>query len=98
MENEIPSVNRVDEIKDRLRDLEGQRIKVRANMGRSRIVERAGTLVHVHPSLFVVEVEERRGRTARKSYQYVDILTGTVELFDIDSGERLFDYVAEEQQ
>lgn len=98
MENEIPSVNSVDEIKDRLRDLEGQRIKVRANMGRSRIVERAGTLVHVHPSLFVVEVEERRGRTARQSYQYVDILTGTVELFDIDSGERLFDYVAEEQQ
>lgn len=98
MENEIPSVNRVDEIKDRLRDLEGQRIKVRANMGRSRIVERAGTLVHVHPSLFVVEVEERRGRTARQSYQYVDILTGTVELFDIDSGERLFDYMAEEQQ
>ena len=98
MENEIPSVNRVDEIKDRLRDLEGQRIKVRANMGRSRIVERAGTLVHVHPSLFVVEVEERRGRTARQSYQYVDILTGTVELFDIDSGERLFDYVAEKQQ
>ena len=98
MENEIPSVNRVDEIKDRLRDLEGQRSKVRANMGRSRIVERAGTLVHVHPSLFVVEVEERRGRTARQSYQYVDILTGTVELFDIDSGERLFDYVAEEQQ
>lgn len=98
MENEIPSVNRVDEIKDRLRDLEGQRIKVRANMGRSRIVERAGTLVHVHPSLFVVEVEERRGRIARQSYQYVDILTGTVELFDIDSGERLFDYVAEEQQ
>ena len=98
MENEIPSVNRVDEIKDRRRDLEGQRVKVRANMGRSRIVERAGTLVHVHPSLFVVEVEERRGRTARQSYQYVDILTGTVELFDIDSGERLFDYVAEEQQ
>lgn len=98
MENEIPSINRVDEIKDRLRDLEGQRVKVRANMGRSRIVERAGTLVHVHPSLFVVEVEERRGRTARQSYQYVDILTGTVELFDIDSGERLFDYVAEEQQ
>ena len=49
MENEIPSVNRVDEIKDRLRDLEGQRVKVRANMGRSRIVERAGTLVHVPP-------------------------------------------------
>ena len=54
--------------------------------------------MHAHPSLFVVEVEERRGRTARQSYQYVDVLTGMVELFDIDTGERLFDYVAEEQQ
>ena len=97
MENEIPSVNRVDEIKDRLRDLEGQRIKVRANMGRSRIVERAGTLVHVHPSLFVVEVEERRGRTARQSYQYVDVLTGAVELSDPASGELIFEPVEDQQ-
>ena len=98
MENEIPPVNRVDQIREELMALQGQRLKVRANMGRSRIVERTGTLVNAHPSLFVIEVEERRGRTARQSYQYVDILTGTVELFDIDSGERLFDYVAEEQQ
>ena len=62
-------------------------------MGRSRIVERAGTLVHAHPSLFVVEVEERRGRTSRQSYQYVDVLTGTVELYDTETGERLFDFV-----
>ena len=96
MENEVPSVNRVDQIRDELSRLEGQRIKVRANMGRSRIVERAGVLVQVHPSLFVVEVEERRGRKARQSYQYVDILTGTVELYDIDTGERLLDYSVEE--
>ena len=53
-------------------------------------------LVQVHPSLFIVEVGERRGRTARQSYQYVDVLTGTVELFDIESGERLFDFAFEE--
>ncbi len=98
MENEIPSVNRVDEIRDRLLELKGKRLKVKANMGRSRIVERAGTLVNAHPSLFVVEVEERRGRTARQSYQYVDVLTGTVELFDAQTGEKLFDYAPEEQQ
>ena len=98
MENEIPSVNRVDEIRDRLLELKGKRLKVKANMGRSRIVERTGTLVNAHPSLFVVEVEERRGRTARQSYQYVDVLTGTVELFDAQSGEKLFDYAPEEQQ
>ena len=40
--------------------------------------------------MFIVEVEERRGRKSRQSYQYVDVLTGTVELFDPESGERLF--------
>ncbi|MGN0286283.1 MAG: Veg family protein [Atopobiaceae bacterium] len=96
MENEIPPVNRVDEIRSELSRLQGQRIRVRANMGRSRIVERTGTLVQAHPSLFVIEVEERRGRKARQSYQYVDVLTGTVELYDIDTGERLLDFTTEE--
>ena len=82
MENEMPSVNRVDQIHEELSSLKG----------RSRIVERTGTLVQAHPSLFVVEVEERRGRTARQSYQYVDVLTGTVELFDSNSGEKIFDF------
>lgn len=98
MENEIPPVNRVDEIRSELERLQGQRIRVRANMGRSRIVERTGTLVQAHPSLFVIEVEERRGRKARQSYQYVDVLTGTVELYDIDTGERLLNFTTEEQQ
>ena len=96
MDNEIPPVNRVDTIREELTALAGQRLKVRANMGRSRIVERAGTLIAVHPQLFVVEVEERRGRTARQSYQYVDVLTGTVEIYDTDTGERLLDFTVEE--
>ncbi len=96
MENEMPAVNRVDQIRDELTSLKGQRIKVCANMGRSRIVERQGVLVSALPSLFVVEVEERRGRKARQSYQYVDVLTGTVELYDINTGERLLDFGFEE--
>ncbi len=96
MENDIPPVNRVDQIRSEISSLEGQRIRVRANMGRSRIVERSGTVVQAHPSLFVVEVEERRGRKARQSYQYVDVLTGTVEIYDIDTGERLLDFTPEE--
>ncbi len=96
METEIPPVNRVDTIRDELSALAGTRIKVRANMGRSRIVERTGTLIAVHPQLFVVEVEERRGRKARQSYQYVDVLTGTVELYDTDTGERILDFTIEE--
>ena len=70
----------VDSIHDTLNDFVGQRLKVRANMGRSKIVESEGVLTQVHPRLFIMEVDRKRGRTARQSYQYVDVLTGTVEL------------------
>jgi uncharacterized protein Veg len=98
MDIEIPATNKVDLIRAELTALQGQRLRVRANMGRSRIVERTGTLLHVHPSLFVVEVDERRGRTARQSYQYVDVLTGTVELYDTVTGERILEYAAPEDE
>ena len=81
----------VDSIHDTLHDFVGQRLKVRANMGRSRIVEREGTLLQAHGSLFILEVDERRGRKARQSYQYVDVLTGAVELSDPASGALLYE-------
>jgi uncharacterized protein Veg len=78
----------VDSIHDTLHDFVGQRLKVRANMGRSKIVESEGVLMQVHPQLFILEVDRKRGRTSRQSYQYVDVLTGTVELYDMNTGER----------
>lgn len=83
-------VNHVDEIKEKLAQMVGERVKVKANMGRTRVLERMGTIKTVHPSVFIVEVNERRGRTSRQSYQYVDVLTGTVELFDPETGEHIF--------
>ena len=83
-------VNHVEDIHEKLTSMIGQRVKVRANLGRTRVVERMGTIKTVHPAVFIVEVDERRGRKSRQSYQYVDVLTGTVELFDPESGEHLF--------
>ena len=83
-------VNHVDEIHEKLTDMVGDRVRVKANMGRTRVIERMGVIKTVHPSVFIVEVDERRGRKSRQSYQYVDVLTGTVELFDPESGEHLF--------
>ena len=83
-------VNHGEDIHEKLTSMIGQRVKVRANMGRTRVVERMGTIKTVHPAVFIVEVDERRGRKSRQSYQYVDVLTGTVELFDPESGEHLF--------
>ncbi len=79
----------VNSIHDTLNDFIGQRLKVRANMGRSKIVESEGVLTQVHPQLFIMEIDRKRGRTARQSYQYVDVLTGMVELSQ--DGEPLFE-------
>lgn len=84
--------NAVAEIRGKLEALTGERVRVKANMGRSRIIEREGSVVQTHPALFVVEVDERRGRKARQSYQYVDVLTGSVILSDPQTGQRLFDF------
>lgn len=83
-------VNKVEEIQELLRGMVNRPVKVKANMGRARVIERLGVIKSVHPAVFVVEVTERRGRTSRQSYQYVDVLTGTVELFDTETGEHIF--------
>ena len=70
----------VDVIHETLMGYVGQRLKVRANLGRSKIVENEGELIQVHQRLFIMEVDRKRGRKARQSYQFADILTGTVEL------------------
>lgn len=74
----------VESIHDTLEGYVGQRLRVKANMGRSKIIESEGVLTQVHPRLFIMEIDRKRGRTARQSYQYVDVLTGTVELSQDD--------------
>lgn len=83
----------VGRIRSDLESLMGTRMRLKANMGRSKIVEREGVLEETHPSLFVVKIDEKRDRTARVSYSYVDILTGTVELTHPDSGENVFPWM-----
>jgi len=83
----------VGRIRSDLEELTGTRIRVKANMGRSKIIEREGILTQTHPALFVVEVQEKRERTARASYQYVDVLTRTVELTNPESGGSLFPWL-----
>lgn len=84
----------IDSIRETLNDYVGQTLSVRANMGRSKIVESEGALMQVHPQLFIMEVKRRRGASARQSYQYVDVLTGMVELSQ--DGEPIFGSFIEE--
>ena len=92
----IRQATTVNSIHETLVGYTGKRLRVRANMGRSKIIEREGVLTQAHNSLFIVETIEKRGRKARQSYQYVDVLTGTVELTDPESEQPLFPELAEE--
>ena len=86
----------ITNIHDTLSDFVGQKLRVRANMGRSKIVDSEGVLMQVHPQLFIMEVQRKRGASARQSYQYVDILTGMVELSQ--NGEPLFGKFIEDDE
>ena len=83
----------VGRIKSDLQEKMGTKMRLRANMGRSKVMERECELMETHPSLFVLRLHEKRDRTARVSYSYVDVLTGQVELTVADSGESVFPWM-----
>lgn len=57
----------------------GQRVLVKANRGRKKVVEREGTLERTYASHFVILLDEDK-QYRRVSYSYADVLTDIVEL------------------
>ncbi|GEM04677.1 protein Veg [Halolactibacillus miurensis] len=74
------------EIKRSLDSQIGKRLKLIANGGRKKTVERFGTLEETYPSVFVVALDQDENAFERVSYSYADILTETVELNFINEG------------
>ena len=81
------------DIRTVLEGMTGSSVCIRANMGRSKVLEYQGTIMQTHPAVFLVEVREKRNRTARASYKYVDVLTGSVKLSHPESGEPVFPWI-----
>lgn len=92
MEYELTSNEKVEEIHRVLSEIQGQHVRVRAHLGRQKIANRQAVVLCAMPSVFVLEIQERRGRVSRASFQYVDVLTGQLQLMD-DEGHALFDFV-----
>lgn len=85
--------NAEDDIRETLEELVGQHICIKANMGRSKVMECRGTIAQTHPSVFLVEIPDKRNHESRASYNYIDVLMGSVELFYPDSGEPVFPWI-----
>jgi uncharacterized protein Veg len=90
----IHPVHAVTRIRVTLEEMIGDFVCVKVNLGRSKILERSGRVMQTHPALFVLEVHEKRNRKTRASYQYVDVLTGSVEVLHPETKESLFPWVA----
>lgn len=67
-------------IKDNLDRFIGEKIVLKANAGRKRIIERIGVLEETYPSVFTIKLDEENHAFKRVSYSYADILTSTVEV------------------
>ncbi|MGE5404351.1 MAG: Veg family protein [Candidatus Saccharibacteria bacterium] len=79
----LDSPRAISEIKQDLDSFVGSRIRLKANRGRNRIIEREGVLESTYPNIFIVKINERKVER-RVSYSYADVLTETVELYICD--------------
>lgn len=70
----------LSEIKQNLEAYVGQRIRLKANRGRKKVVENVGILESTYPNIFVVKLDEDEDAVRRVSFSYSDVLTETVEL------------------
>ena len=75
----MSSKKNVSKIQQALEQYVGKDIKVKANSGRRKYIERSGVLEGTYSNLFVVRVEEKSVER-KMSFSYVDLLTGNVIL------------------
>ena len=70
---------KVSKVQEALSQFVGSDVKLKANSGRRRYIERSGVLEGTYSNLFVVRVEEQSVER-KMSFSYVDLLTGNVVL------------------
>jgi len=84
----LDSPRPISQIKQDLDSFVGSRIRLKANRGRNRIIEREGVLESTYPNIFIIKINERKVER-RVSYSYADVLTETFELFVYDDDEEI---------
>ena len=83
----------IERIQDDLLLMVGEKLKLKANLGRSKVLEAEGILEQAHPKVFIVKVEEDDGGYRRFSYSYADLLTRTVEISCAKTSENILSWL-----
>ncbi len=90
----MPEVVTLLDIKRSLEQHVGQKIVVRTNGGRKKILESTGVIKEIYPSVFTVSMELRAQQSANLvSFSYTDVLTSTIELLVYnEQGNQMMNY------
>jgi uncharacterized protein Veg len=75
----MEKVKTIAAIKRDIEDHIGDKVTLKANGGRKKILINNGVIESAHPSIFVVRLENDIQRTV--TYSYSDVLTKTVQLY-----------------
>lgn len=71
--------NIITEIREKVNSFVGREVKIKANRGRRKSLEKEGVLERTHPNIFVIKVDDHE-QIRRLSYSYADLLTDNVEM------------------
>lgn len=75
----MENVKTIASIKRNIEDHIGEKVTLKANGGRKKILINNGIIESAHPSIFVVRLDNDVQRTV--TYSYSDVLTKTVQLY-----------------
>jgi uncharacterized protein Veg len=67
----------LDEVKQKVLELKGRKIRMEVNKGRNRIVKLNGVIDQVYPSMFVIKPTDKVDLD-RMSFSYNDVLCGDI--------------------
>ena len=75
----MENVKTIASIKRNIENHIGEKVTLKANGGRKKILVNNGVIESAHPSIFVVRVDNDVPRMV--TYSYSDVLTKTVQLY-----------------
>lgn len=70
----------LDSIKTNMDEHVGEKVLLKANSGRRKVIVKEGILEKTYPSIFIIRIEGSDNTSRTVSYSYSDILTHNVQL------------------
>lgn len=87
---EAPKIT-ITDIKLKLSEHVGEKIRFMADMGRSRDLDSVGVITSLYATFFNAELHKNRNRRERNSFQYAEVLTGNIELYNPKTMQPILD-------